>query len=59
MTDLFKSAIGYFSNINTAVPDNEFVGQEVEIGNVKLRVKRVIAEGKYTFFFHSIDLHCI
>lgn len=56
MSDLFKSAIGYFSNNNTGVPDNDFVGQEVDIGNVKLRVKRVIAEGKvFTTLSH---FHC-
>lgn len=47
MSDLFKSAIGYFNTgptINTA-SDNEFVGQIVEVGSIKLRVKRVIAEG--------------
>lgn len=51
MSDLFKSAIGYFSNSNTGAVDNDFVGQEVEIGNVKLRVKRVIAEGKDSIIF--------
>lgn len=46
MSDLFKSAMGYFNTgpaIN--VSDNDFVGQIVEVGAVKLRVKRVIAEG--------------
>lgn len=55
MSDLFKSAIGYFSNNSTGVPDNDFVGQEVEIGNVKLRVKRVIAEGGFAFVFVAQD----
>lgn len=44
MSDLFKSAIGYFSNSTGS--SNELVGQLVEIGNIKLRVKKVIAEGK-------------
>lgn len=62
MSDLFKSAIGYFSNNNTGVPDNDFVGQEVDIGNVKLRVKRVIAEGKISFHtltFTTLDAFSI
>jgi len=43
MTDFFKSALGY---LGTATgQDNEFVGQSVELGEQKLRVKRVIAEG--------------
>lgn len=46
MSDFLKSAMGYFGNagvVNTS--DNDFVGQIVEVGSVKLRVKRVIAEG--------------
>jgi len=51
MADLFKSAFEYFSN--SAVPgvDNDFVGEIVEVGNVKLRIKRVIAEGRFSYFF--------
>ena len=47
MSDLFKSAMGYFNTVPTinASSDNDFVGQIVEVGAVKLRVKRVIAEG--------------
>lgn len=45
MSDLFKSAFGYFSSNTAAGQENELVGQVVEVGNVKLRVKRVIAEG--------------
>lgn len=45
MSDLFKSAMGYFNTGPINVSDNEFVGQIVEVGSVKLRVKRVIAEG--------------
>lgn len=45
MSEFLKSAMGYF-NANALNPiDNDFVGQIVEVGTVKLRVKRVIAEG--------------
>ncbi|KFM76984.1 hypothetical protein X975_21660, partial [Stegodyphus mimosarum] len=44
MSDLFKSAIGYFSS-NTPREEHGFVGEVVEIEKQKLRVKRVIAEG--------------
>lgn len=44
MSDFFKSAFGYFSGSSGA--ENDFVGQVIEIGNQKLRVKRVIAEGE-------------
>lgn len=44
---VFKSAMGYFSSSGAnGGSDNDFVGQFVEIGNMKLRVKKVIAEGK-------------
>jgi cyclin G-associated kinase len=46
MSDLFKSAIGYFSSSNTSGAENELIGQTVEVGNIKLRVKKVIAEGR-------------
>jgi cyclin G-associated kinase len=52
MTDLFKSAMGYFSSTNSVIggQGNEFVGQNVEVGNVRLRVKKLIAEGMYKNF---------
>lgn len=49
MSDLLKSAMGYFNTGPTNNNDNEFVGQIVEVGSVKLRVKRVIAEGLCIF----------
>ena len=45
MADFFKSAFGYLGNSGVS-QDNDFVGQYVELGDQKLRVKRVIAEGK-------------
>lgn len=46
MSDFLKSAMGYFNNTGAMnACDNEFVGQIVEVGSLKLRVKRVIAEG--------------
>lgn len=56
MTDLFKSAMGYFNTGPTNASDNEFVGQIVEVGSVKLRVKRVhaIAKGLCMFVFFSL-----
>lgn len=64
MTDLFKSALGYFagggssssSSANARGEDHEFVGQVVELGNQKLRVKRVLAEGGFGFVFAAQDL---
>lgn len=55
MSDFFKSALGYFNpgqNGGLGVGgsgggpvDDDFVGQIVEVGTVKLLVKRLIAEG--------------
>lgn len=60
MTDLFKSALGYFasgvSSSSNTREDHEFVGQVVELGHQKLRVKRVLAEGGFGFVFAAQDL---
>lgn len=45
MTDFFKSALGIISGGGPGGTENDFVGQIVELGNQKLRVKKVIAEG--------------
>ena len=45
MTDFFKNALGMFGTAG-AKEDNEFVGQLVEVGSQRLRIKRVIAEGE-------------
>ena len=45
MADFFKSAFGYLGNSGVS-QDNDFVGQYVELGDQKLRVRKVIAEGK-------------
>lgn len=44
MADFFRSALGYLGNVANR-EDNDFVGQNVELGDAKYRVKRVIAEG--------------
>ena len=45
MTDFFKNALGMFGP-TSAKEENDFLGQLVEVGNQRLRVKKVIAEGK-------------
>lgn len=45
MSGIFQSAFGYFNTSNNVQNENSFVGQIIEISNVKLRIKRVIAEG--------------
>ena len=49
MADFFKSAFGYISGGGPVNSDNDFIGQIVELGNQKLRVRRLIAEGKNFF----------
>ncbi|CAH2075099.1 unnamed protein product, partial [Iphiclides podalirius] len=49
--------MGYFSSGGAnGGSDNDFVGQFVEIGNMKLRVKKVIAEGGFAFVFIAQDV---
>lgn len=47
---LFQSAIDFLAGPGSAGAasrdQNDFVGQIVELGDMKLRIKRVIAEGK-------------
>jgi len=43
MEDLFKKTMNYF---NTGSVDDDFVGQIVEVGTMKLKIIRKIAEGK-------------
>lgn len=45
MTDFFKSALGFIGGSSTTKDESDFVGQIVELGTQKLRVKRKIAEG--------------
>ncbi|XP_070000892.1 cyclin-G-associated kinase isoform X1 [Penaeus vannamei] len=55
MADLFKSAFGYLGS-NGTTSDNDFVGQEVEINGIKLRIKKQIAEGGFAFVYVAQDL---
>ncbi|KAF5290014.1 hypothetical protein FQR65_LT11680 [Abscondita terminalis] len=56
MSDLFKSAFGYFTTPNNEQTDNGFVGQLVEISNVKLKIQKVIAEGGFAVVFVAQDV---
>lgn len=47
MGDFLKSAMNYLNTNTIESTNNDFVGQVVEVGSLKLRVKRVIAEGQY------------
>lgn len=64
MSDLLKSAMGYFNagpttttTSSSSGSDNDFVGQIVEVGSLKLRVKRVIAEGQSNFRTFELAFH--
>ena len=58
MSELFRSAFGLLGGQNERGGD--FVGQQVELGDIKLRVKRVLAEGLWPFnSTHSgQSMHC-
>ncbi|KAK9730740.1 DnaJ domain [Popillia japonica] len=57
MSGIFQSAFGYFSTSNNIPNENSFVGQIIEVSNVKLRIKRVIAEGGYAVVFVAQDVN--
>lgn len=56
MSELFKSAFEYFSGPVNGQNENNFVGQIVEISNVKLKIKKVIAEGGFAVVFVAQDV---
>ena len=47
MGEIFKSAMGYFGGggVGGNEKSNDFVGQNIQMGEQKLKVKSVIAEG--------------
>lgn len=53
---LFQSALDFLAGPGSSGAasrdQNDFVGQVVELGDMKLRIKRVIAEGK-TVYYHE------
>lgn len=53
MSEFLKSAMGYFNTGTSGSSDNDFIGQVIEVGSVKLRIKRVIAEGKCFLIAYS------
>ncbi|XP_022918062.1 cyclin-G-associated kinase [Onthophagus taurus] len=56
MSGIFQSALGYFSQPSNNQSENNFVGQILEISNVKLKVKRVIAEGGFAIVYVAQDI---
>ncbi|KYO35052.1 hypothetical protein Y1Q_0000957 [Alligator mississippiensis] len=57
---LLQSALDFLTgpgSLGAASRDqNDFVGQTVELGDMKLRIKRVIAEGGFAFVYEAQDL---
>ncbi|NWY42593.1 GAK kinase, partial [Sylvia atricapilla] len=57
---LLQSALDFLAgpgSLGAASRDqNDFVGQTVEMGDMKLRIKRVIAEGGFAFVYEAQDL---
>lgn len=56
MADFFKSAFGGIIGTGQNREGNSFVGELVELGNQKLRVKRLVAEGGFALVFVAQDL---
>ncbi|XP_034155056.2 cyclin-G-associated kinase isoform X1 [Pangasianodon hypophthalmus] len=56
---LFQTALGFLAGTGSGAASrdqHDFVGQVVELGDTKLRIKRVIAEGGYAFVYEAQDL---
>ncbi|XP_024131109.1 cyclin-G-associated kinase isoform X2 [Oryzias melastigma] len=57
---LFQSALDFLAGPGSSGAasrdQNDFVGQVVELGDMKLRIKRVIAEGGFAFVYEAQDL---
>ncbi|XP_046479500.1 cyclin-G-associated kinase [Neodiprion pinetum] len=53
MSDYFRSALGY---LNGGTNSDEYVGQTIEINNVKLRVTRLLAEGGWAMVYAVEDV---
>uniref|UniRef100_W5MZN6 Cyclin-G-associated kinase n=1 Tax=Lepisosteus oculatus TaxID=7918 RepID=W5MZN6_LEPOC len=60
---LFQSALDFLAGPGSAGAasrdQNDFVGQTVELGEMKLRIKRVIAEAGFKFQFSRISPGCV
>ncbi|CAF0982373.1 unnamed protein product, partial [Brachionus calyciflorus] len=71
MTDFFKSAFGIFGNNQNAGPNsmpgpgslnfsqsptNDFVGQTIMVGNLRLKVTKLLAEGGYAIVYIVQDI---
>ncbi|KAJ8285969.1 hypothetical protein GJAV_G00033020 [Gymnothorax javanicus] len=57
---LFQSALDFLAGPGSAGAacrdQNDFVGQTVELGEMKLRIRRVIAEGGFAFVYEAQDI---
>nr|XP_020453908.1 cyclin-G-associated kinase isoform X2 [Monopterus albus] len=57
---LFQSALDFLAGPGlsgaASQDQNDFVGQVVELGDMKLRIKRVIAEGGFAFVYEAQDM---
>ena len=59
MSSRFSSALNYLSGGGASEGGSRFVGQTVDLGGgKKLKVKKVIAEGKQCTWFMEVT-HCI
>lgn len=57
MADYLKSALSYFSTSNTTKNENEFLGSSISVGQLSLKVRRVIAEGGYGIVYEAQDVN--
>ncbi|CAK9302564.1 unnamed protein product [Gordionus sp. m RMFG-2023] len=55
MATIFKSALGFLSGEYKS-SENEFIGQIIDMGKAKYRVKYLIAEGGFSYVFCAQDI---
>ena len=59
MTEFIKSAFNIFSNASTisksSATVNDYVGQNILVGNLRLRVTRQLAEGGFAIIYAAQD----
>eukprot|EP01137_Pigoraptor_chileana_P011340 Opistho-2@62032 len=55
MTDKLRSALNFVGGGGGGGPENDFVGKTVEIGGRRVKVRKLIAQGGFSFVFLAAD----
>lgn len=55
MADYLKSALNYLAGAPSSKTENDFVGSNIHVGSLTLRIKRVVAEGGFGVVYEAHD----